>query len=155
MKLRLVKTKKETKLLCPNGTAAIADQSLLIKLLTSFSTPNEFTGDEFWSNAFGSMEEVKGETLAYVDDRGVLNIVNESTFTDVVRKIEYISAIEYAELHKKGRSIVKRLCIQGRLPGAERHSTGWMIPKDTPYPSDGRANNGGHSTAQKNAKPIK
>lgn len=135
MKLRLIKTKSGIQLLCPNGSIINADKDVLIKLLISFKFPRRFDGkDGYWNNYISDMDDVKGETLAYVDSRNNLIVVNNETFLELVQPRGYISATEYANMHNKGRAIVKRLCIEGRIPGAEKHSTGWLIPKDAPYP---------------------
>jgi len=154
MKLRLIKTKDGMKLLCPNGSIMNADKDVLIKLLTSFKRPRLFDGkDGYWSNNVSDMEDVKGETLAYVDLRDDLVVINGNTFLDIIQHAEYISATEYADMHHKGRAIVKRHCKNGRIPGAELHSTGWLIPKDAPYPDDGRLSSHNHDTKlQKNKK---
>lgn len=150
MRLRLIKTKTGLKLLCPNGSTLAADESVLASLLTGFKHPNEFKGsDEYWSNSISKMEDVRGETLAYVDKKGSLVIVNENTFASIILQEKYISVSEYADLHKKSRAIIKKLCADGRLMGAYKTSSGWLIPKNTPYPKDGRVSNGGHHTTQK------
>ena len=139
MKLRLIKTKSGIQLLCPNGTIINANKDVLIKLLTSFKLPRQFDGkDGYWNNNVSDMDDVKGETLAYVDYRDDLVVINANTFRDIVMPINYVSAAEYASMHHKGRAIVKRHCKDGKIPGAELHSTGWLIPKDAPYPEDAR-----------------
>ena len=135
MKLRLLKTKTGTKLLCSNGSTLDVDQKILTKLLIDFKHPNEFKGnEEYWSNNVASMEDVRGETLAYVDNKNLLIIVSENAFSSIVLQEEYVSASEYADMHKKSRAIIKRLCSEGRLQGAYKTSSGWLIPKNTPYP---------------------
>ncbi|MDR3289493.1 MAG: helix-turn-helix domain-containing protein [Peptococcaceae bacterium] len=37
---------------------------------------------------------------------------------------------------------VQDLCLSGRIDGAVRLGRGWLIPKNTPKPADGRRNNG-------------
>jgi len=37
---------------------------------------------------------------------------------------------------------VQALCANGQIDGAVRLGRGWLIPKDTPKPKDGRAKNG-------------
>ncbi len=135
MKLRLVKTKDEIKLLCMNGSILKVDTKVLKSLLTNFKRPSMFKGnEEFWSNTCANMEDVRGETLAYVDYCNALVIVNEEAFASIVEQEDYISASEYADLHGKGRAMIKRLCMEGRLPGAYKTSSGWLIPKNAPYP---------------------
>ncbi len=135
MKLRLIKTKSGIQLLCPNGTIINANRDVLIKLLTSFKFSRRFDGkDGYWNNFIIDMDDVKGETLAYVDSRNNLVVINCDTFLDAVQSKDYISATEYANIHNKDKAIVKRHCMNGRIPGAELHSLGWLIPRDAPYP---------------------
>ncbi|MBQ7969069.1 MAG: DNA-binding protein [Clostridia bacterium] len=37
-------------------------------------------------------------------------------------------------MHGKSRPMVKKLCQNDRIKGAIKHSTGWLIPKNAPYP---------------------
>lgn len=140
MKLRLVQHYKVTYIYCSNGTILKPTEQDIIRLLTSFKKPNQFKGnDGFWNGEIADIENAPGETLAYVDDTNKLIILNEKVFDGLLKEsVSYISANEYAEVNGKGKAIVKRLCLEGRIPGAQKLSTGWLIPKDAPYPEDGR-----------------
>lgn len=139
MKLRLVRQKGELKLLCTNGSTLDVDKKVLASLLVDFKHPGKFKGDtNYWSFACSNMEEVPGEMLAYVDDANRLIIYDENLFADIVESSIYISVTEYAELHGKSRPMIKKLCLDGRISGAQKHSTGWLIPKNAPYPKDNR-----------------
>lgn len=140
MKLRLVRRYKAIHIYCPNGTILNPTEDDIIKLLTSFKKPNQFKGnDGFWNNEIADIENAPGETLAYVDDTNKLVILNESVFDGLLKEtMSYVSANEYADMHGKGKAIVKKLCLEGRIQGAQKHSTGWLIPKDAPYPKDKR-----------------
>lgn len=148
MKLRLVRRYKAIHLYCSNGTTINPTEADIIKMLTCFKKPNQFKGnDGFWNNEIVDMEKAPGETLAYVDDTNKLIILNESIFDGLLKEtMSYISASEYADLHGKGKAIVKRLCLDGRIPGAQKHSTGWLIPRNAPYPKDKRHDNGKNQT---------
>ena len=50
----------------------------------------------------------------------------------------YITTDEFAEKYNRKKSIVLRLCRDGRLKGAIQVGTLWLIPEDTPYPADAR-----------------
>lgn len=145
MKLRLIKTKKETQILCSNGSIIEATPKTLSELLVGFKRSFVFKGNErFWSNTCSNIEDVKGETLAYVDDRGALVILNQDAFVSVVMRDNYISTTEYANKIGKSRPSIKNMCAAGRIPGAYKTSSGWLIPENAPYPEDGRSNNGGY-----------
>ena len=148
MKLRMVRRYKTLLFYCPNGTILRPKEEDILRLLTSFKRPNQFKGtDGFWCNEVSDIENAPGETLAYIDDTNKLVILNESIFDGILKEsnISYISANEYAEMHGRGKAIVKRLCFDGRIPGAQKHSTGWLIPKDAPYPKDKRRSTKSHS----------
>ena len=134
MKLRVIEQGKDRFLLCPNGSILKADNEVLNHLLTGFKRAKSFKGDDgYWIAGNATMEDVAGVTLAYVDDSNKLIILSDKLFTPE-KQTEYISATEYAELHNKCRASVKNMCVAGRIPGAEKTSLGWMIPKDAPYP---------------------
>lgn len=134
MKLRLVERGKERILLCPNGSAMKVDKNVLDRLLTGFKKAKSFRGDYgFWNSETPSMEEAAGITLAFVDDANKLVILSDKLFAPE-KQIIYVSATEYAEMHGKCRATIKNLCVAGRIPGAYKTSSGWLIPKDAPYP---------------------
>ena len=134
MKLRVIAQRKEILLLCPNGSILRADKAILGRLLEDFKKPTSFKGEYgYWNVENASMESVYGETLAFVDDTNKLVIVSDKLYSCEKPKV-YISATEYAELHGKSRPSVKNMCADGRIPGAYKTSSGWLIPKDAPYP---------------------
>lgn len=136
MKLRLIKVEQKLKLLCPNGSIINATPKVLSRLLCNFKAPTNFKGtDGCWNATISDMEKYIGQTVAIVDDNMSLVVYDESVFKCLCNTdVEYISVTEYANLHKKSRAMVKQLCSQGRLPGIQKHSTGWLIPSNTPYP---------------------
>ena len=134
MKLRLIEQRKERFLLCPNGSVLKVDKDVLNRLLTEFKKARNFKGtDGFWNVENANMEDAAGITLAFVDDANKLVILSDKLFSPE-KQVVYISATEYADLHGKGRAVVKKLCKDGRIDGAYQTSAGWLIPKDAPYP---------------------
>lgn len=134
MKLRIIENRRRRWILCPNGSIMKADKDILTKLLTGFKRPKSFKGEDgYWNGEIVNMEDVDGLTLAYVDDMNRLIILSDKLF-DIEKKITYITATEYAELHGKSRPMIKKLCAEGRIPGAYKNSSGWLIPEDAPYP---------------------
>ena len=134
MKLRLIEQRKQRLLLCPNGSILKVDKDVLERLLTGFKKPSAFKGtDGFWSAENASMEDVYGETLAFVDDAHKLVIISEKLLSST-KSVTYISATEYAEKHGKSRPSVKNMCAEGRIEGAYKTSSGWLIPEDAPWP---------------------
>lgn len=52
--------------------------------------------------------------------------------------MEYMSAPQAAEKWGISERRVQILCTQGRIPGVEKFSRMWLIPKDAEKPADGR-----------------
>ena len=134
MKLRVIQQAKKIMILCPNGSCMEADKESLGKLLTSFKRPSSFKGqDGFWNKEIHIMEEAAGITLAFVDDANKLVILSDKLFAPE-EQIVYVSVTEYAEMHGKCRATIKNLCKDGRIEGAYKTSSGWLIPRGAPYP---------------------
>ena len=135
MKLRLVSYNKTLLLYCSNGSILKVDEDVLLRLLTEFDSPGKFKGnDGYWNTLSADMEQAKGITLAVVDDSLNLIVYNSKAFALVNKSDEYISASEYAELHGRAHSLIKRLCSEERIEGAQKTRSGWIIPKDASYP---------------------
>ena len=138
MKLRVIQHARDKYILCPNGSILKADSEVLRRLLTDFKTAKSFKGESgYWNKETARMEDVAGTTLAFVDDAEKLVIISDRLFS-LEKHVTYISATEYAELHSKSRPSVKNMCAAGRISGAYKTSSGWLIPADAPYPKDGR-----------------
>ena len=134
MKLRIVERGKERLMLCPNGSVLKVDKEVLDRLLTDLKKATSFRGDYgYWNAENASMSDAAGITLAFVDDANKLVVLSDKLFSPE-KQIVYISATEYAELHGKSRPSIKNMCAAGRIPGAYKTSSGWLIPKDAPYP---------------------
>lgn len=134
MKLRLIEVRRERLLLCPNGSIMKVDDDVLNRLLTGFKKTGSFKGDYgYWSTETADMENVLGTTLAFVDDANKLIVISEQLFSSQKQTV-YISATEYAEKHGKSRPSVKNMCADGRIEGAYKTSSGWLIPADAPWP---------------------
>ena len=133
MRLRIVAYKNHKYDLCPNGSKMKLNKEVLNKLLYSFKKPTMFKGnDGFWNETITDMAEAAGETLAFVDDSYKLVIISDKLFSSPYTN--YISATEYAEKHGKRRPSVKNMCGAGRIEGAYKTSSGWLIPENAPYP---------------------
>lgn len=140
MKARLTKDGEgNLKLLCANGSISNSTITVLANFLLNHKNAQNFSGsDGDWSSSYGDMAVYPGKTIAYVTDDFNLVIsdfsVFESLINETYRVTHYITLGEYAEKVDKSREIIKVLCRQGRLVGAQKMAGRWMIPKDTPYP---------------------
>lgn len=133
MLLRVVVYRKQKYILCPNGSKLKADKEVLSQLLYRFKKPSSFKGEDgYWNDVIANMEDAAGETLAFVDDSYKLVILSDKLFESPY--INYISATEYAEKHGKSRPSIKNMCAAGRIEGAYKTSSGWLIPENAPYP---------------------
>lgn len=141
MKLRLIKRDGKHLLLCADGTIADADKTLLRELFVCFQTPESFVGKQGrWDQETNQIESVKGNTLAYVNDKNELCLI-ENPFLSLMQNLaddEYITLHEYAELHQKNDNRIKALCREERIPGAIKKAGKWFVPKHAPYPKDAR-----------------
>ncbi len=142
MKVKLVRRNGSLYLLCNDGTIAKATETILKQLFLCFSESDVIKGkDGRWkTDDSKTMEKCTGTTIAWVDDSGVL-CIKENPFlflTEDVTDSEYITAIEYAELHNKNVARIKKLCVEGRINGATKKAGKWFIPKNSPYPKDAR-----------------
>jgi hypothetical protein len=82
--------------------------------------------------------EYNGDIIAEVDDNYHLVVFDETAFRDIIKAGEarFISVPDYAALHGKSNSMVRRLCQNGRFPGALRIGNTYIIPADAAYPKD-------------------
>lgn len=138
MKLRLIQKDDSMFLYCSNGSILKITQQVLVKFLTQFRKPSLFKGEDgFWNNGFSDMQQAPGKTIAYVDSSKKLIILDEIIFDNLLvlhEQPKYLSVSEYAEKHFRCRASVKNMCVAGRIPGAYKASSGWMIPYNAPYP---------------------
>ena len=141
MKLRLIKKDGQHLLLCADGTIAQADDRIMRELFVCFKTPSSFSGNYgHWDQESTTMESVKGNTMAYVNEENELCLV-ENPFLSLMQNLaddEYITLHEYAEIHQKNDNRIKALCREERIPGAIKKAGKWFIPKHAPYPKDAR-----------------
>jgi len=62
---------------------------------------------------------------------------------------DWITLQEAAEEWRISDRRVQALCANGQIEGVVRLKCGWLIPKGTPKPPDGRAKNGRKPKSQK------
>lgn len=121
------------------------------KLLFHFKTINVLddsllgnNNSEKWNVEFPEMFSVPGETIAYVTDAFHMVIVDFTPFKILFEEVssptidDLLTVADYAQLYNKSVEQVKVLCRKGRIPGAKKIGRDWVIPKDTPYPTDNR-----------------
>jgi len=157
MLARLVKTQKDIRLLCWDGTIETATPHLIKRFLTEFKQIEDLTGKsgmrlvvyppevkrtkEIAQMYEYMIETYPGTTLAYISNEKVLHVLDPMVFQDVLAFMapnEYLTTREYADKHGVSEGRVKALCQEGRLPGAMHKGHQWLIPRSAKYPEDRR-----------------
>ena len=64
-------------------------------------------------------------------------------------ELDWITPQQAAELWGISDRRVQALCVNGQVYGAVRLGRGWLIPKSTQKPPDGRSKNGRKPKSQK------
>lgn len=151
MKARLIKNNSGYFILCNNGTIADAYRPELTKLITSFKTIHEMSGEKGnWNIEYPEMITYPGETFAYVTDTYDLVIKDFTPFKCLFDDIkmdgldDLMTVNEYANMHGKSVEQVKVFCRQGRIPGATKVGRDWLIARENAdyYPEDRRITSG-------------
>lgn len=71
-----------------------------------------------------------------------------------VQRMKYLSTFEAAEKWGISRRRVSILCNEGRIPGAQRAGSRWIIPEDAEKPADARIKNGKYMKAKNEGRGI-
>ena len=139
MKARLVQYRELTQLLLCTGRIIDCTFADACEFLLNFDNNKYYKGNGTWDYDV-AMEKYNGDTIATVSDDGILHIENAELYRNMFanKEIHFLTAAEFAELHSKGTAIVRRMCTQGRIPGAILKGSRWLIPEGTPYPADER-----------------
>lgn len=101
---------------------------------------NEFVEFSMWYYQFDNI-------IAYITDKQEIVINNSEYFISLVNvsndnSVEYISAAEYATLHDKTPTQIRRLCSANRIPGVRVCGKTFLIPRNAPYPTNRSITNG-------------
>ena len=139
MKARLIRKQDVLQLLLCTGRIKRLTNLEAFDFLMNFDNPEYYCDEGLWDYDV-SMEDYSGETIAVVNDEGILYVENAIEFREIFENKEsnFITASEYAELHGKKSAIVRRLCQNGRISGAVQKGKTWLIPENSPYPADER-----------------
>lgn len=141
MKARLLyNTNNVIQLLLCNGKIVNLLNTEAADFILHFDDEKYYQGPGKWDYEDLTMEDYTGETIAVVDDNGVLHVENAEYLRAVLSEnaIKYLTAKDYGEKHGKKSAIIRRLCLADRLPGAILKGKVWLIPENCPYPKDER-----------------
>ena len=139
MKARMILLRETLYLLDCTGDVQLLTDSAAQRFLLNFDSPNYYPTNTTNNNK-EPIEEMEGETVAYVSDNNILCIENAEIYRSLILNTpqKYTTAPEFAALHGKTETIVRRMCRDGRIEGAVLKGRTWLIPEDTPYPFDNR-----------------
>lgn len=86
------------------------------------------------------LKESKSPVVAYITDDLNLLVCDVKHFKKIMTstETEYVTAEAYADIHGKTIAIIRRHARDGRLGDSYKVGATWLIPKDFPYPTDGR-----------------
>lgn len=139
MKARLLFDGNEYILLFRHGRLIKVSKEEVYKFIKNYNSADYY--DDGGNTSFMiPVEEYSGKTIAFVTDDGDLLIKDSDSYRDIIDNFrpKYISVKEYAEKHDRNRSLIARLCRDGRFKGAICIGSTWIIPEDEPYPKDCR-----------------
>lgn len=151
MKARLIKYGETMQLLLCTGKILTVGTKGAYDFLLSYDNPTRYSGLDKWKDDIISMADYSGQTIAIVDDDGKLQIEDAEMFRYIMEhgQPEFMTVQDYAQRYEKDVTLVRRLCREGRLPGAMQRGTVWLIPDNAPYPSDERKRDGRRWSRQK------
>ena len=143
MKARLVYTSSTYHLLLCTGAIRKLGPREARRFLETFDSDLHYAGRGTWSYGELTMDDYGGITVVRVNDDNTMLIESAEHFRELLNyteevEIKYLSPAEYAERVGRKRSIISRMCADGRIPGIKQVGNRWLIPEDAPYPSDSR-----------------
>ena len=140
MKARLVFLANEYHLLLCTGKIKKLTSDEAKHFVATYDSELHYAGRTTWDGSGLTMDDYGGETIARVQDNGTLVVENAAHFRKIIGEndINYLSPLEYADKVGRDRSLINQLCRAGRIPGAKKMGSHWMIPENAQYPSDAR-----------------
>lgn len=141
MKARLLRYQGAMHLLLYTGVIRTVTEQEAFEFLLNFQDSELYSAGAGWDFEDLTIESFRGETIAYVSDDDMLCVIDASCFRTIMSQPgeKLLTVPQYAALHGKQSAIVRRMCLNGRIPGAIQRGTRWLIPESSPYPPEGRA----------------
>ena len=148
--LRIVRMTECILILYADGLYSKATDTLLREVFEHIADAETLHGTiDGWELDYTEIDEYPGITLAWIDDNHILHITRQNPFsgllnistnetTSELSFIDYITVDEYAKSVGRTGVRVRVLCREGRFPTAIQKGGRWLIPRDTPFPSDNR-----------------
>ena len=136
MKVRLVARNEDLFLVKCNGDIDRIFKIDAREFLLNFRDPKYLDVAGSWFHDSFTIDSFSGATIAYVTEQGDLVIKSMNLFRKIIVEgdTDYLTVKEYAALHGKAISTIRRLCQHGKLPGAVLRGKYYLIPANAPYP---------------------
>ena len=136
MKARLVARNEDLFLVKCNGDIDRVFKIDARDFLLNFKDPKYLDCAGSWFHDSFTIDSFSGTTIAYVTDQRDLIVKDADLFRKIIVEGEsdYLTVKEYADLHGKAVSTIRRLCSLGKLPGAVLRGKYYLIPANSPYP---------------------
>lgn len=123
------------------GTRTAVSNSEIRAFLETYDDESHYLIGKKQTAVTTLLDAYEGELLAYVDDDFDLTFVSADFFRRMyATESKLLSAVEYGKLHGKQSGIIRRMCRDGRMPGAIIKNGTWLIPADAPYPVESKSN---------------
>lgn len=138
MKYKLFKRNTEYVLMNSSGKFCLLTPEQVHDMILNFKT---FELERIGEESLARTDAVEtGDILASVGYDQTLTLYDSAFLGEIFfDESAYEGIQEFAVRHGKKRSIISRLCNNGRIPGAIQKGTKWYIPKNAEYPKDCRA----------------
>lgn len=136
MKAQLVLSQGSLYLIFCTGKTEKISEEIAKEFLLSYDDSKYYSSPAELNFGNFMMESHLGTTIALIDDNDILHVFNSEQFRHIFtgKEPNLLTVPEYAALHGKKTSIIRRLCLEGRIKGAMKKGSRWLIPDDSPYP---------------------
>lgn len=127
--------------LCNGKVKTLEGLKGVIEFLTSYNDKSHYEGNE-WDFEL-KKEDFDEDILFAVTKEDELVFYNQKFLNSLLayrdpEEFVLLPAAQYAEEHGKKSGAVRKHCRNGKIPSASFTGREWLIPKNAPYPKDGR-----------------
>lgn len=139
MKFQILRDNENLLWVTCSGTKSIISMLQAAELIYHHDKFSEEKSDD--PNVIKMLESLNGTPLVTLRDDNILEIQDSDFMRQIMypEELPYYTSDEFAAKHQRCGSIVRRLCVEGRIEGAVQAGKSWLIPKVAEYPVDRRA----------------
>ena len=136
MLFRLYKVDEDYHLLLTDGTYRIFGRKDAYYAISHY---DELLENKAHQTEFpGFFDGYEGELIASLEANGSLSIHNAESLRSLISfksdNLNYISLKEYSDKFDKSITVMRKLCLADRIPGAIKISGRWLVPEDAALP---------------------